>query len=91
MDAIIWCSLSQPAISSSLRLTNKPTLLKYKKQQGQSLVESVLLTAIIGAIWWLPEMTTGKSVYAIVRDIVMMSKVNAGWLLNQFLLNPLVG
>lgn len=72
-----------------MRKATLPTPL-WCAQSGQSMIEMLMLTAVLGAIWWLPATAEGHTLWQLLSRIAESSIVHFQWIWNRFLLNPLV-
>lgn len=89
MDVTTWLHLPQRRMSLLLSKPTQRTPLLFK-QSGQSLIETLLLAALLGAIWWLPATADGQTLVELFGHIANSSATHFRWVWSRFLLNPFV-
>lgn len=62
----------------------------FRLQQGQSLVESLIIMSAGALIWIIPVTPLGHSIVAMVTQLVQTTAMHFDWIWNSFTLNPLV-
>lgn len=89
MDVITWSRLAQPQTYLWFsRQQVQPRLLF--QQQGQSLIEALILATLFAAFWLLPIATKQQNLIVMFEQIIDHTTIHFEWMWSQFLLNPLV-